>query len=310
MFFLFALFLLGFDPVLLGLSDKVCTVVSAAIHFLSLSLFAWTLVEGVQLYRSLQSNQLTDTDSTKYSNLLRYVVGYGLPLGVMTVTLLLSQVLDGGDENFMMTKRDVEGVVEDDKIGYCWLKENSFIYCFAGPVAIVLIINTLIFAKAVRVANIAKKRLNTSNTVKVFGQMKTWFILCFLLGQTWAFGFLIQEGMEVISYIFVILNGSSGIFLFVHTILMNEVILLEVKIFLGFHQKEELGMEHSGGRIMASKSFVRAVRPNIKKRKPARMSTSSEELPPMPRPARKVVRRHPKVARVERQKQWSRSGFQ
>ena len=250
MFLLFALFLLGFDPNLLGLPTSLCHVVAASIHFLALSLFAWTLLEGVQLYKSLQSNQLADVDSTKYSNLMRYIVGYGLPLIVMTATLLAANALND-DGSYIHNG------------GSCWLHENSWIYCFVGPVAVVLLINTAIFIKAMRVASIARRRLNSSNTVKIFGQMKNWFILCFLLGLIWAFGFLIQPGTEFIAYIFVILTGSSGIFLFIHTVLMNDIILLEVKIFLGFHSKTELGMEHSNSRITASKSFHRAERPKV-----------------------------------------------
>ena len=94
MFLLFALFLLGFDPKLLGLPSSLCHIVAASIHFLALSLFAWTLLEGVQLYKSLQSNQLADVDSTKYSNLMRYIVGYGLPLIVMTATLLAANAIN------------------------------------------------------------------------------------------------------------------------------------------------------------------------------------------------------------------------
>ena len=140
-------------------------------------------------------------------------------------------------------------------------------------------------------ATIAKKRLNASNTVKVFGQMKTWIILCFLLGQTWAFGFLIQEGTEGFAYVFIILNGSSGIFLFIHTILMNETIMLEVKTFLGLHDKAKLSLEHSSSRIMASKSFRHLERPKVERRRPLSESTSSEGLPPAPRPVRRAVRR-------------------
>ena len=220
MFFLFALFLLGFNPDLLGLPPSLCHVVAASIHFLALSLFAWTLLEGLQLFKSLQSNQLADVDSTKYSNLMRYIVGYGLPLIVMTATLLAANAINDNDL-----------YIHTD--GNCWLHENSWIYCFVGPVAVVLLINTTIFIKALRVATIARRRLNSSNTMKIFGQMKNWFILSFLLGLIWAFGFLIQPGIEFIAYIFVILTGSSGIFLSIHTVLMNEVILLEVRLFWG-----------------------------------------------------------------------------
>merc|ERR1719400_1561133 len=211
----------------------------------------------------------------------------------MTATLLAANALNDNDL-----------YIHTD--GNCWLHENSWIYCFVGPVAVVLLINTAIFIKALRVATIARRRLNSSNTMKIFGQMKNWFILSFLLGLIWAFGFLIQPGTEFIAYIFVILTGSSGIFLFIHTVLMNEVILLEVKIFLGFHSKTELGMEHSNSRITASKSFHRAERPKVVRRTVPRESTSSEEMPAPPRPPRKFIRKQPRVQQETERENWPR----
>ena len=41
-----------------------------------------------------------------------------------------------------------------------------------------------------------------------------------------------------------------------------------MKIFLGLHSKDELGMEHSNSRLMASKSFHRAERPKVFSGKP------------------------------------------
>ena len=38
---------------------------------------------------------------------------------------------------------------------------------------------------------------------------------------------------QEIGFIFIVLNGSTGIFIFIHTILLNEVILSELKIKLG-----------------------------------------------------------------------------
>jgi len=224
---------------------------------------------------------------------MRYIVGYGLPLIVMTATLLAANAINDNDL-----------YIHTD--GNCWLHENSWIYCFVGPVAVVLLINTAIFIKALRVATIARRRLNSSNTMKIFGQMKNWFILSFLLGLIWAFGFLIQPGIEFIAYIFVILTGSSGIFLFIHTVLMNEVILLEVKIFLGLHSKDELGMEHSNSRLMASKSFHRAERPKVVRRTKPRESTSSEEMPDLPRPPRKFIKKNPRVQMESDREHWPR----
>ena len=237
----------------------------------------------------IQSNKLTDVNSTKYSNLLRYIVGYGLPLLIMTVYLLVSNMKQQNSE-----KTETEGFKTYEKTNYCWLNEDDLKYFFVGPVAITLIINSFVFFLAISVANKTRKNLNNSKPMKIFNQIKTWAILTFLLGQTWLTGFLIQKHILGFTYIFVALNGSSGIFLFIHTILMNDVIMLELKIKFGFADQVELALNNSGSRITASKSFKVEERPKIKKRKPRQKtaSTSSDELPQLPRPTRKPYTKH------------------
>ena len=268
------------------------------IHFTGLSIFSWTLLEGTQLLRTLESNQLADTNYNKYSHLKRYIVGYGSPLILTFIALFVSFV----------TSEDVIY----DSMEYCWLTESSFIYFFIVPVGVVILFNTFVFIKAAIAANKIRKRKNQSNVEKFWGQIKTWAFLSFLLGQTWATGFLIQEHMQGFSYVFVILNGSSGIFLFVHTILMNDIVMLELKIKLGLVDQVELAINRSGDRVTASKSFsaIDKERPKIQRRAPRehQVSTSSDEMPPLPRPVRKPFTKK-RVNRVEIQDKQSKQVF-
>ena len=64
---------------------------------------------------------------------------------------------------------------------------------------------------------------------------------------TWASGLLIQKGTEEFSYVFVILNCSSGIILFIHTVLMNDIVMLELKIRLGL--VDQVFLDHPTKRI-------------------------------------------------------------
>jgi hypothetical protein len=43
--------------------------------------------------------------------------------------------------------------------------------------------------------------------------------------------------LKEFAYIFVILNGSSGIFMFVHSVLLNEVVVQELRIRLRIDSK-------------------------------------------------------------------------
>ena len=280
---LFTLFLLGFDRTTFDLSIHVCKGVAAVIQFFGLALFSWTALEGYQLLRTLRSNHLTDANSSKYSNLIRYLIGYGTPL-IFTFMALFISFVDNNDGNDLL-----------NTMGYCWLREQSFIFFFIAPAAAVVVFNCFVFVKAFMATyEVRKKRGETSLVEKIYGQMKSSFLISFMLGLTWASGFLIQDNLEGFSYLFVILNGSFGIVLFIHTILMNDIVMLEIKIRLGLVDHVELAINNSGNRITASKSFsaIDREKPKIQRRHKHRQhneSTSSDELPPAPRPQRKQV---------------------
>ncbi len=80
--------------------------------------------------------------------------------------------------------------------------------------------------------------------------MKSCLILTFLLGVTWSVGFAIHGEFAVYTaYAFVALNSSVGLFLFLHTIFLNENIAGEFKARLGLIARVEfrleLGRDHS-----------------------------------------------------------------
>lgn len=284
---LFVLFLLGFDKTTFGLSVNLCKGVAAMIHFSGLAIFSWTLLEGVQLLRTLRSHRLMDAASTKYSDLIRYLVGYGSPL-VFTFIALFISFINNNDGNEYLSSND-----------YCWLRENSFIFFFVVPVALVIVFNCFVFVKAFVATNETRRRRQTTSAVdKVYGQIKSCALISFMLGIPWAFGFLIQA-YPGFSYVFVILNGSSGVILFVHTILMNDIVMLELRIRLGLVDQVELAINRSGDRITATKSFsvIDKKKPKVHVRRQNRdnrqISTSSDEMPPLPRPPRKQKKQKP-----------------
>ena len=101
----------------------------------------------------------------------------------------------------------------------------------------------------------SRAQRNVTGLENIVSQLKTWALLSFLLGITWASGLLIQDNLEEFSYVFVILNASQGITLFIHTVLMNDIVMLELKIRLGLVDQVELAIDQSRSRITASKSF-------------------------------------------------------
>jgi len=137
-------------------------------------------------------------------------------------------------------------------------------------------------------------------------QMRSWVTLSFLLGITWVLGFFIQEGSEWVAYFFVLINGSSGIFIFMHSVIKNQIVMTELKIRFGFGKNEKLAI-NKGGRLAAVKSMKRDERPKVRKRSPRPRvktdssssipsTTSEEERRQERRPARPSPRRSPRRA--------------
>ena len=59
--------------------------------------------------------------------------------------------------------------------------------------------------------------------------------------------------LQEFAYLFVILNGSSGIFMFVHSIILNEVVMQELRIRLGLATKQTMAVDRSGAGLNAVK---------------------------------------------------------
>ena len=151
----------------------------------------------------------------------------------------------------------------------------------------------------------SRAQRNVSGLENVVSQLKTWALLSFLLGITWASGLLIQDNLEEFSYVFVILNASQGITLFIHTVLMNDIVMLELKIRLGLVDQVELAIDKSRSRITATKSFKSGDKPRLRRRPGGRekqSSTSSDETgpPPPPRPGRRLREKQKEEDREDR----------
>lgn len=60
---------------LLSSAQFLCTVVAILLHYVSMSTFAWTLVENLHVYRMLTEVRNIDTGPMRFY----HVVGWGIP---------------------------------------------------------------------------------------------------------------------------------------------------------------------------------------------------------------------------------------
>ncbi|XP_072173175.1 adhesion G protein-coupled receptor L1-like [Diadema setosum] len=180
-----------------------CSVIAGLMHYSFLCAFAWMCLEGIQLYIMLVHVFSTTSKIFPY-----YLGGYGIPALIVGVAAGATQGKGYG------TPKN------------CWLTtDHGFIWSFAGPVALVIVVNVVFLVVSIRVAYSGRaavsKDATSSQNIKVW--IKGAVTLTFLLGSTWVIGFLnLAEATLPLAYAFTVLNSLQGFFIFVYHCLGNE----------------------------------------------------------------------------------------
>ncbi|XP_019957904.2 adhesion G protein-coupled receptor D2 [Paralichthys olivaceus] len=208
---------LGIAELLLMCSDwasaneGACFMVTALLHLFFMASFSWMLVEGLLLWSKVVSVNISEDRRMK----LYYIIGWGLPVLIVGVTLAVS----------------VDKYKADD---HCWLNvKTDTIWAFVGPVIFVLAVNAVVLCRVVMVtvssAHRRAKMLSPSSASKLQTFDLTWavtrpvLILLPVLGLTWLCGVLVHLSV-VIAYVFIALNAFQGLYIFlVYAVYNSEV---------------------------------------------------------------------------------------
>ncbi|XP_016111694.1 adhesion G-protein coupled receptor D2-like [Sinocyclocheilus grahami] len=191
--------------------QEACWLVTALLHLFFLSSFCWMLVEGLLLWSKVVSVNISEERRMK----LYYVLGWGLPVVIVAVTL--AATLDRYKAQ-----------------QYCWLNlQSHVIWAFAGPVLFVLAVNAVVLFRVVMVTVASARRrakmLTPSSDSKLHTLDLTWaatrpvLILLPVLGLTWLCGVLVHLSV-VVAYLFITLNAFQGLYIFlVYAVYNSEV---------------------------------------------------------------------------------------
>ncbi|XP_066569003.1 adhesion G-protein coupled receptor D2 isoform X2 [Amia ocellicauda] len=202
----------------LASSNKaLCTAVTALLHLFFMASFTWMLVEGLLLWSKVVLVNISEDRRMK----LYYVIGWGLPIVIVSITLATS----------------FNKYVADN---YCWLNtQNDIIWAFVGPVVFVLAVNTVVLFRVVTVtvasARRRSKMLTPSSASKLHALDLTWaatkpvIILLPVLGLTWICGILVHLTV-VLAYIFIIMNAFQGLYIFLVYAVYNSEVRNAIKI--------------------------------------------------------------------------------
>ncbi|KAI3372756.1 hypothetical protein L3Q82_022716 [Scortum barcoo] len=179
-------------------NEIACFAVTALLHLFFMASFSWMLVEGLLLWSKVVSVNISEDRRMK----LYYVIGWGLPVLIVGVTLAVS----------------VEEYKADN---HCWLNvKTDTIWAFVGPVIFILAVNAVVLCRVVMVtvssARRRAKMLSPSSASKMQTFDLTWavtrpvLILLPVLGLTWLCGVLVHLSV-VVAYVFIALNAFQMI---------------------------------------------------------------------------------------------------
>nr|XP_020454898.1 adhesion G-protein coupled receptor D2 isoform X2 [Monopterus albus] len=192
-------------------SEAACFMVTALLHLFFMASFSWMLVEGLLLWSKVVSVNISEGRRMK----LYYIIGWGLPVLIVGVTLAVS----------------VGEYKADD---HCWLNvKTDTIWAFVGPVVFILAVNAVVLCRVVMVtvssAHRRAKMLSPSSASKMQTFDLTWavtrpvLILLPVLGLTWLCGVLVHLSV-IVAYVFIAFNAFQGLYIFlVYAVYNSEV---------------------------------------------------------------------------------------
>ncbi|KAM6292807.1 adhesion G-protein coupled receptor G7 [Porphyrio hochstetteri] len=189
-------------------ADSWCTAVAVLLHYFLLATFMWAALNSAQLYLLLLRAM---KPLPGHFLVTMSVIGWGIPAVVIAITLGATY-----REGKALNYRQEE---------FCWLAaldqnrnfsvQKPMLWSFLLPVALILLINIIIFIK-ISVSVIWKKNENLTRNKKdsVMKKMIGTISIVVVLGITWTIGYLMlinhEETSLVFSYVFCILNATQG----------------------------------------------------------------------------------------------------
>uniref|UniRef100_A0A8C9MNV8 Cadherin EGF LAG seven-pass G-type receptor 1 n=1 Tax=Serinus canaria TaxID=9135 RepID=A0A8C9MNV8_SERCA len=161
----------------------VCTVIAILLHYFYMSTFAWMFVEQLHIYR-----MLTEVRNINFGHMrFYYVVGWGIPAIITGLAVGL----------------DPQGYGNPD---FCWLSvHDTLIWSFAGPIVMVVVINTVIFILAMKAS--CRRRQRSFEKTGVIPVLRTAFLLLLLISATWLLGLMaVNSDVMTFHYLFAIFS--------------------------------------------------------------------------------------------------------
>ncbi|XP_053398236.1 adhesion G protein-coupled receptor L3-like [Mercenaria mercenaria] len=195
--FSYIIFLAGIDRTE---STAACAAIAAVIQYIYLVVFCIMLVEGIEI-----AVTVLYVFKTKSRIKIMLVLAWVIPAVIVGISLGVSKLEGYGNENF------------------CWLTaDNGLIWAFVGPALVIITFNGICLIIDMRVMFQTKSTETKTASEKIKTSFRSLCVLVPVLGVSWLIGiFYINDSFYFIQYIFAVLNGLQGLFIFLFHCLLN-----------------------------------------------------------------------------------------
>ncbi|KAJ8249860.1 hypothetical protein COCON_G00230760 [Conger conger] len=184
----------------------LCSVVAMLLHYFPMCAFAWMFVEGLHVHRMLTEVRNIDHGRMRFY----YAMGWGFPAIITGLAMGL----------------DPQGFGNPD---FCWLSiHDTLIWSFLGPIAVVVLVNLIIFVLAGKAA--CGRRHRAFEKSGVISALRTAFLLLVLVSATWLLGLLaVNSDVLTFHYLFAIFSCLQGVFAFLFYCVLNKDVRRHLK---------------------------------------------------------------------------------
>ena len=194
-----------------SLPNWACTFIGALCHFLWLSVIFAMNICSIHMFTIFKKHRQMLPRFRWYTTAkgIVYIVGFSLLCVILNIVISFTTMND----NFGGYGGNV-----------CYISSSTMqVITFLIPVAVTLTVNLLLFAYVV--LRISKTSSSSANLSQERNYFLIYVRLSTLTGLTWIFGFLrLFLILDILEYIFIILNAGQGIFIMIAFVLNKRVL--------------------------------------------------------------------------------------
>jgi hypothetical protein len=183
---------------------NICIIVGILLHYMILAQTCWTLTISFSSYRRFH---LVCNDHISHVVLKFCAFSWGVPLIVVIITAAIN-----------VHTYDKTSDAKSSQI--CYPKGPYLNLGVCLPMAIILVINSVVYVLIVKKLLLTKLDIRKTVTKKSCSLQKSIILLFFMMGLTWIFGLLLVfTGQEVFVYLFCTTATCHGFAIFIFYIL-------------------------------------------------------------------------------------------